>query len=544
MSGARDDGRCRRAVHIVTELCQKKSLPSLDLDTCREFLLLPSDQSLIISEPGGFSWQPEDTGVGITQPLQPLEPGEFWFGYYGVIRDIKLKELSVSLLAVIVIVCGLALVAVFLFLFWKLCWVPWRNKALSSNLAVLRSEAGCAKDGMADKLKDTGAISFLEAAVKISHTSPDIPAEVQMSMKDHIMRRTRIQRQTTEPASSTRHISFKRHLPRQMHVSSMDYGMDSPAVAEQPTSIGRIKPELYKQKTVDTEDPKKEAEKTCGKINFTLKYDYENETLTVRILRAFDLPAKDFCGSSDPYVKIYLLPDRKRKFQTRVHRKTLNPTFDESFHFPVPHEELASRKLHLSVFDFDRFSRHDMIGEVILENLFEDSDLSRETSIWRDIQYATTESVDLGEIMFSLCYLPTAGRLTLTVIKCRNLKAMDITGYSDPYVKVSLLCDGRRLKKKKTTIKKNTLNPTYNEAIIFDIPPENMDQVSLLISVMDYDRLDKREDVSAESRGGQERGNRWDSCGRGWERLFQPASSSVLVVSPNPAECFPGFLSM
>ncbi|NXD98363.1 SYT6 protein, partial [Chaetorhynchus papuensis] len=445
MSGPREDGRCRRAISILTELCQRKSLPSLDLDTCREFLLLPSDQSLIISEP----------------------------------------ELSVSLLAVIVIVCGLALVAVFVFLFWKLCWVPWRNKALSSHLAVLRGEAGD-KDSMADKLKDTGAISFLEAAVKISHTSPDIPAEVQIAMSLETHRAGSV-------SSSRRHISFKRHLPRQMHVSSMDYGLEPPAVAEQPTSIGRIKPELYKQKTVDTEDPKKEAEKTCGKINFTLKYDYENETLTVRILRAFDLPAKDFCGSSDPYVKIYLLPDRKRKFQTRVHRKTLNPTFDESFHFPVPHEELASRKLHLSVFDFDRFSRHDMIGEVILDNLFEDSDLSRETSIWRDIQYATTESVDLGEIMFSLCYLPTAGRLTLTVIKCRNLKAMDITGYSDPYVKVSLLCDGRRLKKKKTTIKKNTLNPTYNEAIIFDIPPENMDQVSLLISVMDYDRVGHNE---------------------------------------------------
>lgn len=60
-------------------------------------------------------------------------------------------------------------------------------------------------------------------------------------------------------------------------------------------------------------------------------------------------------------------------------------------------------------------------------------------------------------------------------------------GCTDPYVKVSLICDGKRLKKKKTTIKKNTLNPTYNEAIIFDIPPENMDQVSLHISVMDYD---------------------------------------------------------
>ncbi|EGV98406.1 Synaptotagmin-9 [Cricetulus griseus] len=78
--------------------------------------------------------------------------------------------------------------------------------------------------------------------------------------------------------------------------------------------------------------------------------------------------------------------------------------------------------------------------------------------------------------------------MTLTVIKCRNLKAMDITGSSDPYVKVSLMCEGRRLKKRKTTTKKNTLNPVYNEAIIFDIPPENVDQVSLCIAVMDYDR--------------------------------------------------------
>lgn len=38
--------------------------------------------------------------------------------------------------------------------------------------------------------------------------------------------------------------------------------------------------------------------------------------------------------------------------------------------------------------------------------------------------------MDLGELMFSLCYLPTAGRLTITVIKARNLKAMDITGAS------------------------------------------------------------------------------------------------------------------
>ncbi|XP_051915440.1 synaptotagmin-6 isoform X2 [Hippocampus zosterae] len=347
-----------------------------------------------------------------------------------------------------------------------------------------------------EKVKDPmGPIGFLEAAVKISHTSPDIPTDVQLSMREHFLRRTqRMQRQTTEPASSTRHNSFKRHLPRQMQVGSLDLGNDYMLDKEEKsTSIGRIQPELYQQKTCDSGDSSKNgSSKNCGRINFSLKYDYDNEALLVNVIRAVDLPAKDLCGTSDPYVKIYLLPDRK-KFQTRVHRKTLNPTFSESFHFPVPYDELATRKLHMSVFDFDRFSRHDMIGEVVMDNLFETSDLSRETNLWRDIDYATSESVDLGEIMFSLCYLPTAGRLTLTVIKCRNLKAMDITGYSDPYVKVSLICDGRRLKKKKTSIKKNTLNPTYNEAIIFDIPPDSMDHVSLHISVMDYDLVGHNE---------------------------------------------------
>uniref|UniRef100_A0A493SVT4 C2 domain-containing protein n=1 Tax=Anas platyrhynchos platyrhynchos TaxID=8840 RepID=A0A493SVT4_ANAPP len=70
-----------------------------------------------------------------------------------------------------------------------------------------------------------------------------------------------------------------------------------------------------------------------------------------------------------PYVKMYLLPDRKKKFQTKVHRRTLNPVFDETFSFGVPFAELPARRLHFSVYDFDRFSRHDLIGQVVLDNL-------------------------------------------------------------------------------------------------------------------------------------------------------------------------------
>lgn len=60
--------------------------------------------------------------------------------------------------------------------------------------------------------------------------------------------------------------------------------------------------------------------------------------------------------------------------------------------------------------------------------------------------------------------------------------------FTDPYVKVSLMCEGKRIKKKKTTVKKSTLNPVYNEAMVFDVPQENVEDIYLAIKVIDYDR--------------------------------------------------------
>uniref|UniRef100_H3AWF7 Synaptotagmin 9 n=1 Tax=Latimeria chalumnae TaxID=7897 RepID=H3AWF7_LATCH len=402
---------------------------------------------------------------------------------------------SISLLSLVVTACGLALFGVSLFVSWKLCWIPWRERGLTS----------CNKENSQENQQYTNAetngqeynenslrqqTSFPESAMKISHTSPDIPLEAQSSQnKENCVHNVRMQRQITEPTSSARHNSIR----RQLNLSNPDFNIQHFQKQEQFTGIGRIKPELYKQRSIDTDDGRRSNSKICGKLNFILKYDCDLEQLIVKIHKAINLPAKDFSGTSDPYVKIYLLPDRKTKHQTKVHRKTLNPVFDEVFLFPVPYNELPNRKLHFSVYDFDRFSRHDMIGQVVVDNFLDLTDFPAETKLWRDIEYVTSDNVDLGDLMFSLCYLPTAGRLTITIIKARNLKAMDITGASDPYVKVSLMCEGRRLKKRKTSTKRNTLNPVYNEAIVFDVPPENIDQVSLLIAVMDYDRVGHNE---------------------------------------------------
>ncbi|CAH2088043.1 unnamed protein product [Euphydryas editha] len=155
--------------------------------------------------------------------------------------------------------------------------------------------------------------------------------------------------------------------------------------------------------------------------------------------------------------------------------------------------ELRQRYLQFSVYDFDRFSRHDLIGHVVLKGLLESADLHQEIEYTMNILAPPQEKKDLGELMLSLCYLPTAGRLTVTVIKGRNLKAMDINGSSDPYVKICLICQGKRIKKKKTTVKKNTLSPVYNEALVFDLPAENVYDVTLLVKVIDYDLIGPNE---------------------------------------------------
>jgi Ca2+-dependent lipid-binding protein len=64
---------------------------------------------------------------------------------------------------------------------------------------------------------------------------------------------------------------------------------------------------------------------------------------------------------------------------------------------------------------------------------------------------------------------------------------------SDPFVRVSLSVDGKKIKKKKTAVRKNTRNPVWNEALVFNVPAEMLPRVALEISVMDYDLLGHNE---------------------------------------------------
>lgn len=75
------------------------------------------------------------------------------------------------------------------------------------------------------------------------------------------------------------------------------------------------------------------SRENLGRIQFSVGYNFQESTLTVKVMKAQELPAKDFSGTSDPFVKIYLLPDKKHKLETKVKRKNLNPHWNETFLF-------------------------------------------------------------------------------------------------------------------------------------------------------------------------------------------------------------------
>ncbi|XP_076231389.1 synaptotagmin 1 isoform X2 [Calliopsis andreniformis] len=245
------------------------------------------------------------------------------------------------------------------------------------------------------------------------------------------------------------------------------------------------------------EGESKQSEVKLGKLQYKLEYDFNTNALAVTVIRAEELPALDMGGTSDPYVKVYLLPDKKKKFETKVHRKTLNPVFNETFTFKgVPYADAMNKTLVFAIFDFDRFSKHDQIGEVKVPLC--QVDLAQTIEEWRELQSVEGEGGQdnkLGDICFSLRYVPTAGKLTVVILEAKNLKKMDVGGLSDPYVKIALMQNGKRLKKKKTSIKKCTLNPYYNESFTFEVPFEQIQKVQLVVTVVDYDRIGTSEPI-------------------------------------------------
>nr|XP_040030621.1 LOW QUALITY PROTEIN: protein piccolo-like [Gasterosteus aculeatus aculeatus] len=116
-----------------------------------------------------------------------------------------------------------------------------------------------------------------------------------------------------------------------------------------------------------------------GEIQLQINYDKQLGNLIVHVLQARNLAPRDNNGYSDPFVKVYLLPGRgqvmvvqnasaENKRRSKPAGKSLNPEWNQTVIYKNIHlEQLRKKTLEVSVWDYDKCSSNDFLGEVLID---------------------------------------------------------------------------------------------------------------------------------------------------------------------------------
>lgn len=109
-----------------------------------------------------------------------------------------------------------------------------------------------------------------------------------------------------------------------------------------------------------------------GKVKLSVQFNPNQESLMITVHEAKGLPGGDLPDPPDPYVKMYLLPNREKKSKRKTDAKkdTVTPIFDENFEYENLPIAKLQQNLQLEVTVVDRkgtFSRRAVMGRAIIE---------------------------------------------------------------------------------------------------------------------------------------------------------------------------------
>ncbi|XDA87947.1 hypothetical protein R6Z07M_017628 [Ovis aries] len=215
-----------------------------------------------------------------------------------------------------------------------------------------------------------------------------------------------------------------------------------------------------------------------GRLQLSLEYDSGSQEVRVGLKQAADLRPGAPGGTAHPYARLSLSPDAGRVHETKVHRGTLCPAFEETCSFHVLPVELPRTTLRVLLLDHRRLSQHRPLGALSLP--LGSVDLQHVLELWRPLgPPAAAEPEQTEELCFSLRYVPGSGRLTVVVLEARGLSPV----LADPYVKIQLMLNQRKWKRRKTSARKGTATPYFNEAFTFLVPFSQIQSVDLVLAV-------------------------------------------------------------
>ncbi|XP_041052966.1 synaptotagmin-13 isoform X2 [Carcharodon carcharias] len=223
------------------------------------------------------------------------------------------------------------------------------------------------------------------------------------------------------------------------------------------------------------------------KLHYAMKYNYQKSELHLTIIKAQYADTVENMNYCDIYVVGTLVTKLgKTEAETSNQTKTLYPVWQETVVLPISEEHVEEGTLTLAVYSCDKYSRQNCLGEgqLNLSDVFVDV----RTNSWINLKAPKKDSVTSpGEILLSINYLPAANRLIIVVMKARHLNLDKLKDLIDISVKLTLLHQSLKLKKKHTRHVKHKINPVWNEMIMFEVPYELLSKSCLELEMLNKD---------------------------------------------------------
>uniref|UniRef100_UPI0037E7833A synaptotagmin-5 n=1 Tax=Semicossyphus pulcher TaxID=241346 RepID=UPI0037E7833A len=251
--------------------------------------------------------------------------------------------------------------------------------------------------------------------------------------------------------------------------------------------------------------------KVDGTLRFSIYYDQLHSSLVVTVLQVEGLLEHSQKRNLHPFVKISLMwacshgmelescMDEEgqgmtpvmwtvlQEWRTRIVKGSCNPLFGDQFNCILQEDkELHHINLRMEVRDFDKFSRHTVLGEVRVP--LGQLNISYPLELNEDLQIPQKDLV--GEVLLSLKFLPTSQRLEVGLLKVRTVLP-EIHSDAALYAKISVQCNQCKLRYQKTSAAAHCLVTVFNEVLMFSLPEFPLEQCKISVSVYETRKSSK-----------------------------------------------------
>ncbi|XP_051902072.1 extended synaptotagmin-2-like isoform X4 [Hippocampus zosterae] len=243
---------------------------------------------------------------------------------------------------------------------------------IALRVLCLDRDASFGVDQASSGLKSSTA-NLTPRPSELSDSAANIPRSYSVSGQDGLRRRRESEQE--EPDSRLKGGSLAERGRSSSHVAIMgsqhflDGGKEATPSIASDISYPFAAQELQ-QRLQQMQNGSGPSYFPLGEIQLTVRHSSQRNKLVVVVHACRNLISFSDHGS-DPYVRLYLLPDKRRSGRRKTHtfKKTLNPIYDQTFEFSVSLVELHRRTLDVAVKNSGGLlSRHKgLLGKVLVK---------------------------------------------------------------------------------------------------------------------------------------------------------------------------------